>query len=249
MRVAAAAARSYKRAMSSGIDMAEIGALVGDPARANMLNALLDGRAMTAGELAYFAGVSPQTASLHLRKLSEANLLAALRQGRHRYFRLASPIVARMLEAITAVAAVQAPPRQRRSTPKDAALLAGRMCYDHLAGRLGVDIADALVARGRIVLDDDGGEVTDEGFRLFGRLGIQPAAIPRRRAFCRPCLDWTERRYHVGGAVGAALARHALAEGWIERLRDTRAVRVTPRGRTGFLDPLGVNLAAGAEAA
>ena len=228
--------------MTGALDIAEIGFLVGDPARANVLNTLLDGRAFTAGELAYFAGVSPQTASLHLRKLTEANLLAALQQGRHRYFRLASPIVGRMLEAIAAVAGVQAPPRRPRSTPKDAALRAGRMCYDHLAGRLGVDIADALVAGGRIVLDDDGGEVKDEGFRLLGRIGIEPAAIQKRRAFCRPCLDWTERRYHVGGAIGAALARQALAEGWIERLRETRAVGVTARGRTDFLGRLGVEV-------
>jgi DNA-binding transcriptional ArsR family regulator len=217
--------------MTSALDMSEIGFLVGDPARANMLSALMDGRARTAGELASFAGVTAQTASLHLRRLTNANLLAVLSQGRHRYFRLASPIVGRMLESMTAVAAMQTPPRHRRSTPSDEALRAARMCYDHLAGRLAVDIADALIARDCLALDDDGGEITDAGFRLFEQLGISLAGFSKRRAFCRPCLDWTERRFHIGGAVGAALARHALDRNWVRRLADSRALTVTPTGQ------------------
>jgi DNA-binding transcriptional ArsR family regulator len=217
--------------MTGAIDMAEIGFLVGDPARANMLNALLDGRAKTAGELAFFARVQPQTASLHLRRLVEANLLTVLQQGRHRYFRLASPAVGRMLEAISEVAA-GTPQRYRPASPKDEALRAARMCYDHLAGRLAVEIAESLVTQGAVILDPDGGELTERGFSLFERAGIDVAAgSSQRRAFCRPCLDWTERRFHIAGAVGAAIARHSLVQGWIERMRDTRALKVTVKGR------------------
>jgi DNA-binding transcriptional ArsR family regulator len=236
--------------MTTALDMAEVGFLVGDPARANILSALLDGRAKTAGELAYFARVTPQTASLHLRRLTDANLISLLQQGRHRYFRLASPLVARMLESISAVAAVQMPPRQRFShSPRDAALRAARLCYDHLAGQLGVDIADALAAHGFVALDDEGGEVTIEGRQFFARLGIELDDVPRRRAFCRPCLDWTERRYHIAGSVGAALARHAFDNGWLARLRDTRALAVTAAGRTALADGLGLRFEPIAEAA
>lgn len=235
--------------MTTGLDMAEIGFLVGDPARANMLNALLDGRARTAGELAFFARVSPQTASLHLRRLTEANLVTVVAQGRHRYFRLASPLVGQMLESISAVAAIHAPPRHRPRSASDSALRELRMCYDHLAGRLSVEIADALIARGSIILDDEAGLVTDSGARLFAELGIDLAAGSKRRAFCRPCLDWTERRYHIAGAVGSALATHALAEGWIARSRYTRAVTLTAKGRGRFAELLGTTIRAEPKAA
>jgi DNA-binding transcriptional ArsR family regulator len=235
--------------MTGTIDMAEIGFLVGDPARANMLNALLDGRAKTAGELAYFARVQPQTASLHLRRLVEANLLSVLQQGRHRYFRLASPAVGRMLEAISEVAA-GSPQRYRPFSPKDEALRAARMCYDHLAGRLAVEIAKSLVAQGAVVLDADGGEVTPDGFRLFERLGVDLAgAGGARRKFCRPCLDWTERRFHLAGAVGAALARHCEREEWIVRIKDSRAVALTEIGRAALAERLGLHVHSLAEVA
>jgi DNA-binding transcriptional ArsR family regulator len=218
--------------MTDGPNVAEVAALVGDPARANMLVALMDGRALTAKELAFAAGVSPQTTSGHLAKLAAAHLLTCVRQGRHRYYRVASPLVARMLESITLVAAIEAPPRHRPRSPRDDALRLARTCYDHLAGRLGVAIADALVARQAVVLSEDGGEVTADGTAFFAdSLGIDLAAIQRRRAFCRPCLDWSERRPHLAGAIGAALAERCFARGWIERLRDSRAVAITPRGR------------------
>src|SRR5262249_20471128 len=157
-------AQPYHRGMITGPNtMAEVAALVGDPARANILDTLLDGRAFTATELAFAAKVGAPTASAHLGKLVDARLLSVVKQGRHRYYRLASPLVARMLEGIMVVAAIETPPRYRPRTSRDEALLLGRTCYDHLAGRLGVGIADALVARSHVILSDDAGEVTAEG--------------------------------------------------------------------------------------
>lgn len=218
--------------MTDSPGIAEVAALVGEPARANMLTALMDGRALTAKELAYVAGVTPQTASGHLAKLADARLLACIHQGRHRYYRIASPLVARMLESISLVAAIEAPPRHRPRSAQDDALRQARTCYDHLAGRLGVAIADALVAREAVLLSDDGGEVTAAGAAfLKDTLAIELALLPRRRFFCRPCLDWSERRPHLAGAVGAALAERCFARGWIDRIPDSRAVRITPPGQ------------------
>lgn len=205
-------------------------ALVADPARAGMLAALMDGRALTAGEMARVAGITPQAASTHLARLAEAGLLAVARQGRHRYHRLASPAVAHMLEGIMAVAEVPSatPPR---TGPRDAALRRARTCYDHLAGRLAVAMAEAMVARGQIELAEDGGAVTPAGHDFLRGLGLAlPEAAPRRRLFCRPCLDWSERRPHVAGLVGAALCAHCLGAGWVRRLPGTRALDVTPEG-------------------
>jgi DNA-binding transcriptional ArsR family regulator len=216
--------------------LAEVAALVGDPARANMLCALLDGRALTAGELAYAAGVSPQTTSGHLAKLTAAKLLALEKQGRHRYYRLAGPLIGRMLEGIMAVAA-DGPPRYRPASKLDAALRAARTCYDHFAGRLGVGLADALMARGHVVLGDEGGEVTAAGMEFLAQLGLDLDGLRRRRRiFCRPCLDWTERRPHIAGAVGAALAARCFDLRWFERQRDSRALVITAAGRRGLAE-------------
>ena len=229
-------------AMSNPLDVASIAALVGDPARANMLCALLDGRALTASELAYAARVSPQTTSGHLAKLAESNLVAHLQQGRFRYYRLATPAVARMLEGIMNVAAL-APPRLRPMSKAVAAMRIARLCYDHCAGLLGVGLADALCQRRHIELSDDGGVVTDEGARFFDAFGLDLGALQReRRIFCKPCLDWSERRPHLAGAVGAALARRLLALAWVERVRDTRALRITPAGERGLRETFGFEL-------
>jgi DNA-binding transcriptional ArsR family regulator len=223
--------------------IAEIAALAGDPARANILTALLDGRAMTATELAYAARVTPQTTSAHLAKLVEASLITATPSGRHRYFRLASPKVAQMLESIVAVAGDNRP-RFRPLSRQAAKLRAARVCYDHLAGQLGVRIAEAMVARGYLVLEDDGGRITEAGTRYLWDLGIDTRIAGKgRRYLCRACLDWTERRPHIGGAIGAALAERWLALGWITRAKDSRAVTVTPSGDRGFRETLGMNLA------
>jgi DNA-binding transcriptional ArsR family regulator len=223
--------------------IAEIAALAGDPARANILTALLDGRAMTATELAYAARVTPQTTSAHLAKLVEASLITATPSGRHRYFRLASPKVAQMLESIVAVAGDNRP-RFRPLSRQAAQLRAARVCYDHLAGQLGVRIAEAMVARGYLVLEDDGGRITEAGTRYLWDLGIDTRIAGKgRRHLCRACLDWTERRPHIGGAIGAALAERWLALGWITRAKDSRAVTVTPAGERGFRETLGMSLA------
>jgi DNA-binding transcriptional ArsR family regulator len=226
--------------MSEDPRLAEIAALVGDPARANMLSALADGRALTAGELAYAAGVSPQTASGHLAKLSEARLLAVAKQGRHRYYRMATPLVGRMMESIMAVAA-NAPPRYRPAGKFDAALRFARTCYDHFAGQLGVGLADGLCAHGHVVLGEDGGEVTEAGVIFLSRFGLDFDELRRRRrVYCRPCLDWTERRPHLAGAIGAGLAARCFDLGWVKRKRDSRALTITERGRDGFREFFGV---------
>src|SRR5512132_2698922 len=183
--------------MITGPIIAEIAALVGDPARATMLSALIDGRALTASELAVAARITPQTASTHLAKLTGAGVLTAVRNGRHRYFRLASPTVGDMIDGIVAVALLKRP-RYRPLSRQARALSAARMCYDHLAGRLSVDLTDAFVARNYVVLDDDAAELTTAGARFFVGFGIRlPAPRSTRRRFYRLCLDWTERRPHI----------------------------------------------------
>jgi DNA-binding transcriptional ArsR family regulator len=229
--------------MTTVLDLAAVAALVGDQARANILTALLDGRALTATELAYAAHVTPQTASGHLGKLATARLIAPLSQGRFRYYRLADPLVATMLESIMNVAALTPRLRPVRMHP---AMRTARLCYDHCAGLLGVGLADALRGRGHVDLNDDGGIVTPLGAKFFLDFGVEIEALRRqRRAFCRPCLDWSERRPHLAGAVGAALASRLLALGWIERVRDTRALRVTRAGHTGLRDIFGLALSGG----
>jgi DNA-binding transcriptional ArsR family regulator len=226
--------------MLTGSMIAEIAALAGDPARANILSALLDGRAMTATELAYAAHVTPQTASAHLAKLSEAGLITATPSGRHRYFRLASAKVAQMLESIGAVA-IDGRPRFRPLSRQAAALRDARVCYDHIAGVLGVRIAEAMTRRGYLVLEDDGGQVTEAGQRFLAGLGVDLYVAGKgRRHLCRACLDWTERRPHIGGGLGAALADRLLALGWITRAKDSRAVTLTPAGERGLHDSLGL---------
>ena len=230
--------------MSLALPLAAIAALIGDPGRANMLAALLDGRALTASELAWIAGVSAATASGHLSKLVEGGLLRVAKQGRHRYYRIAAPEVARMLEGMMVVAAgTVASEPVRRATPRiSEALRVARTCYDHLAGRLGVGLADALVARGAIVLDEEAGEVTKTGREWLADFGLATERVGRtRRLFCRPCLDWSERRPHLAGVLGAALCQRCEDLGWIRRERDSRAVTITTAGRRGFADAFGLD--------
>jgi DNA-binding transcriptional ArsR family regulator len=234
--------------MASNARFAEVAALAGDPARASMLHALMDGRALTASELARTAGVAPQTASGHLAKMTAAGLLVAQSQGRHRYHRLATPAVARMIESIMQVASGVGPGRPVVVGPREAALRTARTCYDHLAGRLGVALADAMVDRGYVELGLDAGLLTEPGTELLHRIGIDPGTLAgsagrrARRVTCRPCLDWSERRPHLAGAVGAALCTHSLIRGWIRRIDGTRAVTVTPKGQRALREAFGVAL-------
>ena len=228
--------------MTTGPIIAEIAALVGEPARATMLSALLDGRALTAHELAFAARVTPQTASTHLAKLTEAGLLRPLRQGRHRYFRLASPKVVDLLDAIVAIA-LENRPRYRPLSHNAQELSAARICYVHLAGRLAVDLTDALTARKYIVLGDDGAEITPAGTRFLVEFGVDVSALSSaRRRFCKVCIDWTERRPHIAGPVGAALTRRYFDLSWIERMKDSRAVMVTAAGKRGFTKTFGIGV-------
>ncbi len=222
--------------MITGPIIAEIAALVGDPTRATMMSALLDGRALSASELAAAARITPQTASTHLAKLTEAGLLSVVRKGRHRHFRLASPTVADMIDGIVAVA-LQKRPRYRPLSGQARALSVARMCYDHLAGRLSVDLTDSLVAREYMVLDHDAADITVAGARFLTRFGIDR---PGRRS-TRLCLDWTERRPHVAGPIGAALTRRYFDLGWIERMKRGHAVIVTPLGRRRFTETFGID--------
>ena len=219
--------------MDNGLKIAQVAALIGDPARANMLVRLMDGTALTASELAFVSGVSPQTASGHLAKLSEAGLLALEKQGRHRYFRLASPLVGHMLEALGVVAHDKPGPQTIRWRGGEA-LRRARTCYDHMAGRLAVAIADALVERSHVMIGQDGGTVASSGLRFFRDIGVDLPEPGRRRIFCRPCLDWSERRPHLAGAIGAALLQVSLERGWVERTRDSRALTIRQPGRLAF---------------
>ncbi|WP_421841553.1 ArsR/SmtB family transcription factor [Marinobacter algicola] len=222
-------------------EIARIASLVGVPARANMLLALMDGRAYTAHELARIGGVSPQTASGHLSLLIEAELLVLLKQGRHRYHRLASREVAAMLEGIMQVAALGRKPPRVDTGPRDPGMRRVRMCYDHLGGRLGVAIADYLVAEQAIVLEPDGGALT-------GRL--QTALAPMNLSFdgtqsvssvplCRPCLDWSERRFHIAGPLGRRICNHLLDNDYLRRRDAGRELSVTAKGATALSRWLG----------
>ena len=228
-------------AMNAETDLAWIASFLGDPARSRMLLALMDGGARTAKELAFLARIAAPTASAHLGKLLEGRLVAVEPQGRHRYFRLASAEVARMVEAL-AIVAGEATPSAAWQTRVGEPLAIARTCYDHLAGRLGVAIADALQARGDLVFADGGGELTPSGRTFLGSLGIDLDRFGgSRRVLCRPCLDWTERRFHLAGSVGAALCAHCLQQGWVRRMRDSRALAITAEGLERFAAAFGID--------
>jgi DNA-binding transcriptional ArsR family regulator len=229
--------------MSTVARLAQIGAVIGDPARAAILSLLLDGVEHSATELALAANVTASTASWHLRSLSDAELVAVEQRGRMRFYRLASPLAARTLEGMMTLAAA-APERPRARSRIDEALREARTCYDHFAGRLGVGIFDALVGRDLLLTGEaDTAELTGEGRDLFGALGVDLDQVRsgRRRA-CRTCLDWSERRPHLAGAVGAALASRCFDLGWVRRMPSTRAVAVTVEGRRGLEASLGLRL-------
>lgn len=224
--------------------LAQLAGLLADATRATFCLALLDGRAWTAGELARHAGVAPSTASAHLTLLVDGGLLVQERQGRHRYLRLADPVVAHLIEDLAAHADVAAPPpRTLRAATQARAVARARTCYDHLAGRLGVAVTDAMLDAG-LLQQATGFALTEAGLSwLTGLVGELPSG---RRPVVRACLDWTERRHHLGGAAGAALCAHVLTHGWAVRIGTGRALRVTDVGRRALHDLLGVDLCAAA---
>jgi DNA-binding transcriptional ArsR family regulator len=211
-------------------DFAHVAALLGDPARARMLAALMGGTALTATELAVEAGIAASTASAHLAKLADARILAIERQGRHRYFRLFDADVAAMLEQLGGIAGDRPSPRRRPPGRADPALRAARVCYDHLAGERGVWLLDALRERGHLA-GPDGCTLSPSGSAFLARIHIDVATLAKsRRPLCRPCLDWSERRHHLGGALGAAILDRLFALRWARREPDGRAVVFSPAG-------------------
>ncbi|MFM0196584.1 helix-turn-helix transcriptional regulator [Paraburkholderia strydomiana] len=217
--------------------LSRIGALLADPGRAAMLWALMDGSARPAGELTMIAGLSPSAASAHLARLTEGGLLALEVRGRHRYFRIASADIAASIEALANVAQVSAPqrpvPRPVRTVPTD--MRYARTCYDHMAGELSVRVFERLVGRGLLALNGASLEATPEGAARFSDWGIDLSAQrSRRRRFACTCPDWSERRPHLGGALGAALLDSWVAHGWVERTERPRILRITPAGHRHF---------------
>lgn len=226
--------------MKDGPSIAPVAALAGDPARANMLAALLAGKALTASELAHEAGITAQTASSHLAKLEAGGLVVAVKQGRHRYFRLADRDVAHMLESMMGVAA-RAGHLRTRPGPADPAMRKARICYDHLAGEMGVALFDALVAGGQLVSRDNALRVTRKGDEFFAEFGIALDELAaERRPLCRTCLDWSMRRTHLAGSLGAALLDRVTTLGWIRRTGSGRALVFTPRGERRFRETFSI---------
>ena len=224
-------------------DLAAVAALIADPSRAAMLDALIGGEPMTAGSLARIAGVAPSTASGHLARLERGGLVVSERRGRARQVRLAGPGVARALEALAAVAPLKRP-SGLKAWQHGEALRAARSCYDHLAGVAGVALADALVARGVLLEADGAFAITPAGDRALADFGVDVEGVrAARRATARACLDWSERRPHVAGALGAALLDQLLRRRWLRRRPDGRALTLTPAGRAGFASAFGVELA------
>jgi len=222
--------------MVSGNTIAGVASLIADPARANMLSALMAGIALTAGELAQIGGVTPQTASGHLGRLVDAEIAAVEKQGRHRYYRLVSSEVAQAIELLS-VAATAGPRRYRRPGPKDEALRHARTCYDHIAGRLGLALADAMQVRGYVQTANGAASVTPEGMAFLNDFGADIGSD--QRPMCRACLDWSERRYHLAGRVGAELLNRSLSLGWVERVPGGRTLLVTNIGQVGYRERFG----------
>jgi len=220
--------------MTAGPNISIIGGLIGDPARAAMLNALMSGRALTASELAQSGGVTAQTASSHLSKLVDGGLLTVRRQGRHRYFALAGEDVAAMLEAMMGLA-LKTAPAPVRTGPRDPRLRKARICYDHLAGDMGVELFNALVENGLLQNIDEAVLLTEAGTRRFKAFGIDIDTLQRaRRPTCRACLDWSVRRVHLAGGLGAAILTHFTERNWAWRIPDTRIIEFSPEGQRRY---------------
>jgi DNA-binding transcriptional ArsR family regulator len=228
--------------MGQRANVVSLARVLGEPARAEMLDAMLDGMPHPAGELARRARVAPSTASEHLSRLREVGLVSAEASGRQRLYRLSSPEVAEALEALARLAAPE-PASSLRAATRAEALRLARTCYDHLAGRVGVAVADALVARRALVLDDGSYRLTRRGERVLEELGLDvETARAQRRAFARACVDWTERRPHLAGSLGAELVRAFLGRDWLRRRPHDRALIVTEAGREALAAELAIDV-------
>ncbi|MET3696502.1 ArsR family transcriptional regulator [Bacillus oleivorans] len=227
--------------MSINPNVAEIAALLGETSRATILMSLMDGRFHTASELAYVAAITPQTASFHLAKLAEGNLVNVEKHGRHRYYQIANGEVARILESLLAIS----PPPEVRSLKQSnqvQLLRAARTCYDHLAGKLGVELTKSMMNAGYLEIEERVFVVTHEGEQFFINFGIDLSKLKKeRRSFSHACLDWSERRHHLAGALGHGLTTRFFDLGWIERIPSTRAVKVTEKGKAGLKQNFNVN--------
>ena len=215
-------------------NIAEIASLLGETSRATMLASMMDGRFHTASELAYMAAIKPQTASFHLAKLVDGKLVNVEKQGRHRYFRLAGEDIAQLLESFLAMS----PPPEVRTLKQSSqmkVLQDARTCYDHLAGKLGVQLTESLLKASYLELDQKQFVITAEGVQFFADFGLNLDELKKmRRSFSHACLDWSERRYHLGGALGHGLLTHLFNLEWITRVPSIRAIKVTEKGRAGF---------------
>ena len=226
--------------MKAGPDIALVASLLGDPARANMLTALMDGGALTAGELARHAGITPQTASSHLAKLEAGGLVTVRRQGRHGYYALSGEDVGSVLEALMGLAA-RAGHSRTRPGPREPALREARICYDHLAGDLGVAMLDNMIGRDLIRASGEALTLTPSGEHFVREFGIDLSGMDgTRRPLCKSCLDWSVRRSHLAGALGAALLRRFGELGWAKRVEGTRVIAFSPRGRKAFAETFGI---------
>lgn len=220
--------------MKDGPDIARLAALIGDPARANMLTALMSGKALTASELATEAGVTLQTASAHIAKLEKGGLIRLRKQGRHRYAALASADVADLIEKLMGVAERNGLKRVRTG-PRDIEMRKARVCYNHLAGETGVYLFDSCVARGLIAENGDDTALTQAGHHFFAAFGIDLDALSKlRRPLCKSCLDWSARRMHLAGSLGTAILGQIYARNWAQRQDGSRVVRFTPKGERAF---------------
>ncbi|MEO1549410.1 MAG: winged helix-turn-helix domain-containing protein [Pseudomonadota bacterium] len=229
--------------MKEGPDIAHTAALIGDPARANMLTALMSGKALTVSELAHEAGVTIQTASSHLSKLDAGGLLRPRKQGRHKYFSLANDDVAHVLEGLMGLAA-GAGHLRKRTGPKDAELREARVCYNHLAGDMGTQMFDSLMAQGHIILEGDDLALTDTGAAFAAGFQIDLGALQKSRApLCRECLDWSERRSHLAGSLGRALLTRFEELAWAKRDQKTRIVSFSNPGAEAFHQMFPIDLA------
>ena len=221
--------------------LARIAGAIAEPARARMLCALLDGHARTSTELSVVAEVSPSTASAHLARLKEERLVDQVAQGKHRYYQLAGSDVATALEALLVVAGLPRPAFTPNTPPR---LRNARTCYDHMAGTLAVQLHDHIAARGWLAVDGERGDYTlsATGVQHFEQLGLDlPAMRKLRRRFACPCLDWSERKTHLGGALGAALLQLALRKGWVEQDLDSRALNVPAKGERQLRKAFGIS--------